>query len=124
MNAAEFSALDDTPQSADQALLDLLAKDLGNVGYRYEPVAELLGEEAAAAFARDQIHPALRILDRQKPDTALVTVVRLFQLGQTAVESAINTAFSELKTEGLLKLGLIESWANGFRATVALALHS
>ena len=124
MNAAEFSALDDTPQSADQALLDLLAKDLGNVGYRYEPVAELLGEEAAAAFARDQIHPALRILDRQKPDTALVTVVRLFQLGQTAAESAINTAFSELKTEGLLKLGLIESWANGFRATVALALHS
>ncbi|MBF6673580.1 methyltransferase [Glutamicibacter halophytocola] len=124
MNAAEFSALDDTPQSADQHLLDMLAKDLNHVGYGYEKVAELLGEEAAAAFDRDQIHPALRVLERQKPQSPLVTVVRLFQLGQSEAESAINRAFSNLKTEGLLKLGLIEAWANGFRATLALSLHS
>jgi len=124
VNAAEFSALDDTPQSSKQSLIDLLAADLAAVGYGYENVAELLGDEAAAAFARDQIHPALRILDRQKPDTALVTVVRLFQLGQTVAEAAINQAFSDVKTEGLIKLGLIESWAAGYRATIALALHS
>lgn len=124
MNAAEFSALDDTPQSTNQSLIDLFASDLSEVGYNYENVAELLGEEAAAAFARDQIHPALRILDRQKPDTALVTVVRLFQLGQTVSDAAINQAFAQTKTEGLIKLGLIDAWASGYRATIALALHS
>lgn len=124
MNSAEFSSIDDAPQSYNQLLIDSLAKDLTDVGYNYENVAVLLGEEAAAAFARDQLHPALRNLDRNKPDTALACVVRLFQLGQTQEDTAINTAFPSLKTEGLLKLGLIESWASGYRAKIALALHS
>lgn len=124
MNAAEFSALDDTPQSSDQTLIDLLVKDLDDLGYSYENVIELIGEEAASAFARDQIHPALRILDRQIPDSPLASVIRLFQLAQTVSESAINQAFSHVKVEGLIKLGLIDAWASGFRATIALALHS
>lgn len=124
MNAAEFSSLDDAPQSSDQLLIDSLAKDLADAGYNYENVAGLLGEEAAAAFARDQIHPALRILDRQKAGSALCSVVRLFQLGQSQECASINSAFPTLKAEGLVKLGLIEPWASGYRAKVALALHS
>ena len=124
MNAAEFSSIDDAPQSHNQLLIDSLAKDLTAVGYNYENVEGLLGEEAAAAFARDQLHPALRNLDRRGEDAPLACVVRLFQLGQTQEEAAINAAFPTLKTDGLLKLGLVESWASGYRAKIALALHS
>ncbi|UTM46509.1 DUF7059 domain-containing protein [Glutamicibacter mysorens] len=124
MNAAEFSSIDDAPQSHNQLLIDSLAKDLTAVGYNYENVEGLLGEEAAAAFARDQLHPALRNLDRRGEDAPLACVVRLFQLGQTQEEAAINAAFPTLKTDGLLKLGLAESWASGYRAKIALALHS
>ncbi|GAA1404592.1 methyltransferase [Glutamicibacter uratoxydans] len=124
MNAAEFSSIEDAPQSSDLQLIEKLSEDLTEMNFTYEAVSELLGEDAKSAFDRDQIVPALRVIEQQAADTVLGCVFRLFQLGQTEEAAMLNKAFPRLKLDGLLKLGLIEPWAAGFRATVALTLHS
>ncbi|WP_313814101.1 class I SAM-dependent methyltransferase [Glutamicibacter sp.] len=124
MNAAEFSSIEDAPQSSDLQLIEKLSADLTDLNYTYEAVSELLGEDASSAFARDQIFPALRVIERDAADSVLGCVFKLFQLGQTEEAGALNHAFGRVKVDGLLKLGLIEPWAAGYRATVALALHS
>lgn len=124
VNAAEFSALEDAPQSSDLQLLERLAEDLTAIGFNYDEVSQLLGDEATAALARDQILPALRVIERDAAETELACAFRIFQLGRTEAAAALNQAFPSVKVDGLLKLGLIEPWASGYRATVALTLHS
>lgn len=124
MNAAEFSSIEDAPQSSDLQLVSKLADDLTAIDYSYLSVSQMLGEQAQAAFDRDQILPALRAVRKLDSDSALACVFRIFQLGQTEEAALLNKSFANLKVEGLLKLGLIEPWAAGYRATIALALHS
>ncbi|MFJ2619590.1 methyltransferase [Glutamicibacter sp. NPDC087344] len=124
MNATEFSALEDAPQSSDLQLLERLAEDLRAIGFNYDAVSQMLGDEASAALDRDQILPALRVIERDAAQTPLGCAFRLFQLGQTEETANLNQAFPTLKVDGLLKLGLVEPWAAGYRSTVALTLHS
>ncbi|MGO2053180.1 SAM-dependent methyltransferase [Glutamicibacter sp. BW80] len=123
MNAAEFSAIEDAPSSYDLALLDKLHADLTTMKFGFDAITELLGDDAVAAYGRDQIHPALRVLNKQPEAGSLACAVRLFQLGQAESVAAIAAAFPTVRADGLLKLGLIEPWASGYRAKVALAVH-
>ncbi len=124
MNAAEFSAIEDAPNSYDLVLVDKLHADLTKIDFNFDAITELLGVDAVAAYGRDQIHPALRVLDKQPVDSALGCAIRLFQLGQTESAGALLEAFPTVRVEGLLKLELVESWASGYRAKVALAVHA
>lgn len=124
MNAAEFSAIDDAPNSFDLVLLDQLYTDLTKMNFSFEAISELLGADAVAAYGRDQIHPALRVLAQPCTEPELACALRIFQLGQTQSAGALNLAFPTVRVEGLVKLGLIESWASGYRAKVALAVHA
>lgn len=124
VNASEFSAIEDAPNSFDLVLLDKLHEDLSAMEFGFDAITELLGLDAVAAYGRDQIYPALRELSLKSSDSPLASAVRLFQLGQTETGAAIVAAFQTVKVDGLVKLGLIEAWASGYRAKVALTPHA
>lgn len=115
----------DTPFSANQELLDSLYEELDSVDFRLDAIAQLLGAEALDAFGRDQITPALRELDLAGAEhTKLATVIRVFQLGQTLDGARLAEVFTRTGVAGLLQLGLIEQYRNGYRAKVALTPHA
>jgi methylase of polypeptide subunit release factors len=116
----------DAPRSDLLELLTALAGDLRNVGYTVDGVAELLGESARAALARDQLIPALivtepaavtgdPVTDRAK--AALAVVVRLWLLAVPQAEGEVDAALPGTRTSGLVELGLVEKNDAGAVAT-------
>ncbi|WP_396134467.1 methyltransferase [Arthrobacter oryzae] len=107
----------DAPRSDLPELLSALARDLRNAGYTVDGVAELLGESANAALGRDQLIPALIATEAaEKGDrhaAALAAVVRLWLLAVPQRADVLDAALPEIRTEGLLALGLVEAAETG-----------
>ncbi|MFH5878626.1 methyltransferase [Arthrobacter sp. NA-172] len=98
-------------------MLVALAGDLRNVGYTVDGVAELLGESAHAALARDQLIPALIVTEPAdltgdpatvRAKAALAVVIRLWLLAVPQKAEDIDAALPRIRTAGLVELGLVE----------------
>ncbi|BCT77461.1 methyltransferase [Sinomonas cyclohexanicum] len=99
----------DLPLSDRLDLLGALARDLAAVGYTVDGVAGLLGPEATAALARDQIVPALVATRAAGEDPArepLGAVVRFFLLTRPLPAAALDAVLPGIRSEGLVALGL------------------
>lgn len=107
----------DAPRSDFPGLLAGLAADLRSIHYTVDGVAGLLGESAYAALNRDQLIPALIATEAAAqggPDAAaLAAVVRLWLLAVSQPAELLDAALPGVRTEGLLKLGLVERTADG-----------
>lgn len=109
---------------------------LSAVNYTYDGVAQLLGERAFNAMARDMVIPGVHRLAQIREDNRstlqqkqLATVISLFLLGQTVDEDAVDTALPQIGFTGLNKLGLAERVAEAdtperVRASVDLRPHA
>lgn len=116
----------DAPRSDLPEMLTALAADLRIVGYTVDGVAELLGESAHAALARDQLIPALIVTEptarttdsaTDRAKAALAVVVRLWLLAVPQTKDDIDAALPRIRTSGLVELGLVEK--NGAGAVAA-----
>lgn len=116
---AADSARIDAPASDRPALLQALARDLNAVGYTVDAVADLLGPDAHAALARDQVVPALAATRAAGEDPArnpLGAVVRFFLLARPLEAGALDAVLPVLGADGLLSLGLAERTHDGARS--------
>ena len=101
----------DAPRSDLPELLESLAVDLRRIGYTVDGVAALLGEAAHAALGRDQLIPALiatEAASRAPSTAALAAVVRLWLLAEPQPAPVLDTALPGIRSEGLLRLDLVE----------------
>ncbi|MET3810179.1 methyltransferase [Arthrobacter sp. UYEF3] len=107
----------DAPRSDLPGLVRALAEDLAALGYTVDGVAGLLGDAAHAALGRDQLVPALIATEaaaRSTPATAaLAAVVRLWLLAEPQPAGTLDAALPGIRTEGLLRLGLVEPATGG-----------
>jgi len=97
--------------SADPTLVARLRADLEVSGYTVEGVESALGPVAASALHREQALPALRVSAPGAPDDAaqpaVLTLARLFVLGQTVPAAALDGALPSLTAAGAAELGLV-----------------
>lgn len=110
-----FAVVAGAPRSDDPALITRLAAALDELGYRAQPIAELLGEAAVEALAREQPVPALRALHQlesaaepSSPRARLAVVVELFMLARPVDARALDRALPGVGVAGLEQLGLVE----------------
>ncbi len=87
------------------ALADLAA-DLSAANFSVDALAELWGQDAAAALHRGQRVPALR---RITATTPLSTLARLFVLGLPAPAADVDAALPTLGLAGAVELGLVST---------------
>ncbi|MEV7646342.1 methyltransferase [Arthrobacter sp. NPDC089319] len=123
MDFADFSHVPAAPASNDPRLLAKLAADLAELDYSVDGVAALLGEQAWAAFDRDQLVPAVLATARLLEDPAhrrLAAVVRCWLLGRTVEPERLAPAFPRTGLDGLAALGLVEHDGGALRAAVDL----
>lgn len=125
--APAFSRVPGTPVSDDPRAPAELHDALRRTGFTHDRVAELLGEAAMDALARDQAVPALRVLEPAlrtpgHPDRCLAGVVSLFLLGRTVPVETLAPA--PVRPEQLVGLGLAEETEGGLRSTVDLRPHA
>lgn len=103
----DFATVPDAPRSDNLTTLATLAADLAAVNYTVDGVAELLGEVANQALARDQMVPAALAL--RDNHGALATVVKLWLLADHLPEESLAQALPGVGLETLTHLGLIEA---------------
>lgn len=123
----DFSRVPGTPVSEDAQALALLHRGLRRTGFSHDRVTGLLGEAAMDALARDQVVPALRVLEPAlgspgHPDRGLAGVVVVFLLGRTVPADVLAEA--SVDPELLVALGLVEPADGGLRSTVDLRPHA
>lgn len=97
------------PVSDRLELLRALAEDFTAAGYTVDAVAALLGPEAHAALARDQIVPALvatRAAAEAPASEPLGALVRFFLLARPLQGAALDAVLPRTGSRGLLTLGL------------------
>lgn len=101
----DFATVPHAPRSDKPALVAALAQDLLAANYTVDGVAELLGEEANQALARDQTVHAAVVL--RGTNTALASLIRLWLLAQSIsgreLELALPTSWPDV-----MELGLVE----------------
>lgn len=128
MNTSDaFAVIGHAPRSDDQDLLDRLAEDLRAAGYGHDAVTGLLGDAAHEALGRDQLVPALLVIQglRERGEGGpLVEVVGLWLLGLSFGARRLDAAFPRTGHTGLLHLGLIEPAGGQFRAAVDVRPHA
>lgn len=130
MNPAhDFARIPDTPQSHDQGLLDALADDLGEAPYLHDQVTALVGEPAHAALNRDQVVPALVVVEKELSAAApppLAVVIGLWMLGLELPAAVVDAALPRTRSAGLAALGLAAggSEPGTVRASVDLRPHA
>ena len=103
----DFATVPDAPRSDNLTTLATLAADLAAVNYTVDGVAELLGDVANQALARDQMVPAALAL--RDDHGALATVVKLWLLADHLPEESLAQALPSVGLETLTHLGLIEA---------------
>ncbi len=103
----DFATVPDAPRSDNLDLLATLAADLTAINYTVDGVAELLGDDANQALARDQTVPAALAL--RGNEDALATVVKLWLLANNIPAELLSRALPGIGLEDLVRLGLIES---------------
>lgn len=116
----------DAPLSDRLDLLGALARDLAAVRYTVDAVAELLGSEAHAALARDQVVPALvatRAAGEDPVREPLGAVVRFFLLARPLPTRALDAVLPGIRAEGLVALGLAEPADDGAMLAAAVDLR-
>ncbi len=89
---------------------DLLAAD-----YTVDAITETLGPDASRALDRDELAPALWVLD-QAPATAQASLTRLFLLGREVAAREVAAAVPECGLAGLVELGLVQEAGGYVRA--------
>lgn len=135
MNASDFSSVPFAPVSADLPALATLNSALRAVGYTYDGVAELLGERAFEAMARDQVVPGVyrvrqilgleaSVQESSTGDRALARVVGFFLLGMAFGADDLADSLGPSAAGLLLTLGLAEEEAGLLRAAVDLRPHA
>lgn len=102
----DFASVPSAPRSDDLPLLAALATDLAAINYTVDGVAELLGDDAHQALARDQTVPAALLL--RGDGSALATVVKLWLLAQDVPARELAKVLPTNGIETLTGLGLIE----------------
>ncbi|KAM9862554.1 class I SAM-dependent methyltransferase [Leucobacter sp. BZR 635] len=90
----------------NSALVSSLRNDLLAAGYSLSGLSALWGRSAEDARRRGVFQPALRVLE-QRDTTALVTLGRLFLLGEAASRAELDEALPELGGAGAEALGLV-----------------
>lgn len=125
-----FAVVAHAPRSDDPALITRLAEALDEVGYRGQPVAELLGGAAVEALSREQPVPALRALrrvaasaDPLSAPARLAVVVELFRLARPVGQRALERALPGVGVGELTRLGLVEVREGTVRSLVDLDIH-
>lgn len=117
----DFATVPDAPRSDNLALLAALAADLTAINYTVDGVAELLGDDANQALARDQTVPAaLALRHNNEP---LAVVVKLWLLTQTPTRAEVAAALPSLGLETLTALGLLEPDHDQARVRAAVDLR-
>lgn len=128
MNTSDaFAVIDHAPRSDDQDLLDRLSEDLRAAGYGHDAVTGLLGDAAHDALGRDQVVPALLVIQgllERGDGGPLVDVVGLWLLGMSFDSGRLDAAFPRTGHAGLVRLGLIEPSDGQFRAAVDVRPHA
>ncbi|HXD27615.1 MAG TPA: methyltransferase [Arthrobacter sp.] len=128
MNTSDaFAVIDHAPRSDDQDLLDRLSDDLRAAGYGHDAVIGLLGDAAHDALGRDQLVPALLVIQgllEHGDGGPLVGVVGLWLLGMSFDAGRLDASFPRTGHAGLVRLGLIEPAAGQFRAAVDVRPHA
>ena len=110
----------DAPHSHKLPLLRSLQEDLLGLDYSVEGVSTLIGPDADAALARDQLVPARLVCREAGGSNGLAAVVLLWLLGGTLSAGRIAGALPRTGVQGLLALRLIEEHDGGYRAKVDL----
>jgi methylase of polypeptide subunit release factors len=110
----------------DAGVVDALGDDLRAAGYTTDGVAELLGADADAAFARGVWWPALRATDRAAADRrALAVLVRLCLLGTEEPRDRAEAAFPAAGVDALIANGVLAATPQGsVRAVLDIRPHS
>lgn len=111
----------------DAAVVDALAADLRAAGYTTDGVADLLGEDAYAAFAKGVWWPAARATERALSGDGrrLAAVVRLLLLGSDEPADLVSEALPTAGVDALRANGVIESVSSGtVRAALDIRPHS
>lgn len=117
----DFATVPDAPYSDNLALLAALAADLTAINYTVDGVAELLGENARQALARDQTVPAaLALRHNNEP---LAVVVKLWLLAQSPSRVEMKAALPSLDLETLFALGLLEADPDPVKVRAAVDLR-
>lgn len=101
----DFAAVPHAPRSDNLTLLAAVAADLQAARYTVDGVAELLGEEANQALARDQTVHAAMVL--RHSTTALATLIKVWLLAQNVSESELRHALPA-SWRDVEQLGLME----------------
>lgn len=112
---------------ADAAVVDALAADLRAAGYTTDGVADLLGQDAYAAFARGVWWPAARSCEQAlgTERRRLAAAVRLFLLGSDEPAELVAEALPTAGLDALLANGVVEAASPGtVRAVLDLRPHS
>jgi methylase of polypeptide subunit release factors len=88
--------------------------------YDADGVVDLLGPHAHAALGRGEPEPAWRAT---RDAGALGTLMRLFLLGDTAVESAVRAALHPLDVDDAVRAGLLRRHGDGYHAALDVRPH-
>ncbi len=104
-----MSTPDSTAPRAEARLVDALRDDLSAADLTVGSVESLLGPMAAAALHRDEVLPAVRVVQRTDDMAAdpVVTLTRLFILGQVVPRAVAARALPRLGVDGAVRLGLV-----------------
>ncbi|GAA1320177.1 methyltransferase [Leucobacter albus] len=104
----------------NSGLISQLRGDLLAADYSTTTVAALWGATAEAARLRGVFQPAKRVLS-QREQTPLVTLARVFLLGEAVDCEALDRALPRLGSGGAAQLGLVAAKPTGeFRAALSL----
>ncbi|MGO3885128.1 MAG: DUF7059 domain-containing protein [Mycetocola sp.] len=103
-------------------LITLIRQDLTDAGYTVPAVAELWGEQAEAALHRSERLPAVRAL-RDADSTPLITLARLFILGQSVDASDAGAAFSHSRLTDLIEHGILGQDSEQTRVSALIDLR-
>ena len=104
-----MSTSDITAPRAETGLVDALRDDLSAADLTVGSVESLLGPMAAAALHRDEVLPAVRVVQRTAPATAdpLLALTCLFILGKPVPRAVVVRALPGLGVDGAVRLGLV-----------------
>lgn len=91
----------------DPTLIAALRADLAALDFTVDGLRRLLGEEAAAALARDNALPARRRLAEPGEQRALAAVTAAFTLGESVRAADLAAAVPRTGLAGLARLGLL-----------------
>lgn len=104
----------------DEALLDCLREDLLAADFSIDSVLTLLGDAADEARQRGAFAAARRVLNQTANESPVVTLIKLFLLGETMAARRIDEALPRLGASGAESLGLIARGSDGCRAQLSL----